>query len=119
DLFEEIVVGIEEETKAGAELVDLQATAERPFDVLHAVVHRESQFLERGGTRRANVVAADRDRIKAGSKLRAELEGVDYQAHARRRRIDVLLLGDVFLQNIVLDRARYLLPVRALLLGYD
>ena len=45
DLFEEIVVRVEEEAKARAELVHIKAAAARPLDVLHAVINGERQFL--------------------------------------------------------------------------
>ena len=57
--------------------------------------------------------------LKRGRELRAELEGVDDQPHRRRRRIDVFLLRDVFLENVVLNRAGNFLPVGALLFGDD
>ena len=115
DLFEEIVVRVEEEAEARPEVVDVEAAAARPLDVFDAVVDRESEFLQRGRSGFANVVAADRDGVEARRKFRSELEGVDHQAHRGRGRIDVFLLRDVFLQNVVLDGAGNLLPVGALL----
>ena len=49
--------------------------------------------------------------------LRAEGELVRDQPHRGARREDVLLLGDVFLQDVVLERAADPLPRRAVLLG--
>jgi hypothetical protein len=48
DLFEEVVVRVEEEAEAGAEVVDVEAAAARPFDVFDAVVDGEREFLQRG-----------------------------------------------------------------------
>ena len=49
--------------------------------------------------------------------LGAELDRVDHQAHGRLGRVDVFLLRDVFLEDVVLQRAGNLLPVRALFFG--
>src|SRR5215471_18002430 len=68
DLLEEIVMRVEEEAEAWAELFD-------------TVIQRECQFLQRGRSGLADVVSADRNRVEAGSKFRAELEGVDHQPH--------------------------------------
>ena len=117
NLLEEIVVRVEEEAEARAELVDIEPAAPRPLHVLDAVVDGECQLLQRGRAGLANVIAADGNGVEARRELGAELEGVDHQPHRRRRRIDVFLLRDVFLQDVVLDGAGNLLPVRALLLG--
>ena len=53
--------------------------------------------------------------LNFGSVLDAEFEGVDHQPHRRLRRIDVFLLRDVFLEDVVLQRAGEFLPVGALL----
>ena len=65
------------------------------------------------------MVSADGDRIEARRELGTELERVHDQPHRRRGRINVFLLRDVFLKNVVLNGAGNLLPVRALLFGYD
>ena len=117
DLLEEIVVRVEEEAESRAEIVDIESAPLRPLHVLDAVVQGERQFLQRGRTGLANVIAADRNGVEARREFRSELEGVDHQPHRRRRRIDIFLLRDVFLQNVVLDRAGNLFPVRALLFG--
>ena len=116
DLLEEIIVRVEEEAEARTELVHIEAAPARPLDVLDAVIQSERQFLQRGRAGLANVVSADGNRVEAGREFRAELESVDHQPHRRRRRIDVFLLRDVFLENVVLNRAGNLFPVRALLL---
>jgi hypothetical protein len=46
DLFEEIVVRVEEEAEARAEIVDVESAAARPFDVFDAVVDGEREFLQ-------------------------------------------------------------------------
>src|SRR5439155_561096 len=63
----------------------------------------------------ADVIAADGNGVEAGSKARAEFKSIDHQAHGRRRRIDVFLLRDVFLEDVVLNGAGNFLPIGALL----
>ena len=78
---------------------------------------RERQFLNRGRAGFADVIAADRDRVELRRVFHAELERVDDQAHRRFGRIDVFLLRDVFLEDVVLQRAGNFLPVGALFFG--
>src|SRR5580658_5682597 len=102
DLFEEIVVRVEEKTQSGAELVNVKPATARPLYVFDAVVERERQFLQSRRSSFPNVISADGNGVEARRELRAELEGVDDQPHRRRRRIDIFLLCDVFLENVVL-----------------
>ena len=64
-----------------------------------------------------DVIAGDRDRVPLRHVLRAVLEDVGDDPHARPWRIDVRAAGDVLLQQIVLDRAADLAGGNALLLG--
>ena len=59
DLFEEVVVRVEEEGEARGELVDLQARVDRGLDVGDGVGEREGDLLHGGRARLADVVAAD------------------------------------------------------------
>jgi hypothetical protein len=61
DLLEKIVVRVEEEAEARREIVDREAAFERPIHVLDAVAQGERQFLQRGRTGFADVIAADRN----------------------------------------------------------
>src|SRR5208283_48088 len=119
DFLEEVVVRVEEKAEPGTEFVYVESATECPLNVFHAVVEGEGQFLQRGRAGFANVITADRDRIEARRELRSELKGVDDQPHGGSRWIDIFFLRDVFLQNIVLNRARNLFPVRTLLFGDD
>jgi hypothetical protein len=69
DLFEEIVVCVEEKAKPWAELVDVEAASARPLHVFDAVVDREGELLQRGGSRFSYVVTRDRDRIETRSNF--------------------------------------------------
>jgi hypothetical protein len=51
------------------------------------------------------VIAADRDRVPLRDALGAESHQVGDQAEVRLRREDPFLLGDVFLEDVVLERA--------------
>ncbi len=117
DFFEQIVMRVEEEAQARGKLIDCQAARERPIHVLDAVAQREGQFLHRRRAGFANVIAADRNRVEARRMTGGKLDGVGNQAHRRPRRVDVFFLGDVFLQNVVLQGAGHPRPVDALLLG--
>ena len=117
DLFEEIVVRVEEKRELRDELVDGQATAHSPLDVLETIAKGEGQFLNGGRAGFADVVAADGNGVELGSVLHAKFEGVDDQAHRGFGRVDVLFLRDVFLEDVILQRAGNFLPVRALLFG--
>ena len=50
---------IEKEAEARPEFVDIEPALPRPLDVLHAVVNGERQFLQRGRSGFADMVAAD------------------------------------------------------------
>src|SRR5436853_545828 len=78
DLFEEIVVRIEEEAKAWTELVHVQAPAERPLDVLHSIIKRKREFLERCGACLPDVIPTDGNCVEPRCEFRAELEGIHH-----------------------------------------
>jgi len=63
------------------------------------------------------VIAADGNRIELRGVLYAEFERVNDQAHGRFGRVDVFLLRDIFLKDVVLQRAGEFFPIRALLFG--
>src|SRR5688500_5315844 len=102
NLFEEVVVRVEEERNARHETIDVQTGVNSPRDILDTVAERESEFLCRGRSCFANVITADGDRVVTRYALRAELECIDYQLHRRFDRIDPLFLRDVLLENVVL-----------------
>ena len=104
DLLEEVAVAVEEERQARREVVDPQPALERRFDVRHPVGDRERQLLDRGRTRLADVVAADRHGVPAGHLARPEFDGVGDEAHRRLGREQELLLGDELLEDVVLGR---------------
>ena len=61
------------------------------------------------------MVSANGNGVELGREFCAEFKGINYQAHRRRGRVDVFLLRDVFLQDVILERAGNFFPVGALL----
>src|ERR1700693_107428 len=90
DLFEEIVVRVEKKAEPRTEVIDVEAAAARPLDVFDAVVDGEREFLQRGRSGLANMVAGDGDGIEARRKLAPELKGVNHQGHRGSGRADEL-----------------------------
>ena len=103
DLLEEIDVRIEEEGKPWSELVDVQSGRHRGLDVGHPVGECEGQLLDCGRARLPDVVAGDGDCVPAGHVPGGEDDRVHHQAHRWFRGEDVLLLGDVLLEDVVLE----------------
>src|SRR5208282_3292494 len=97
DLLEEIVVRIEEEREALSEVVHVETPLLRLRDVGASVREREGELLDRGRTGFADVVTRDRDRIPARGRAGPELDRVGHEAERVARRVEELLLGDVFL----------------------
>ena len=119
DFFKKVVADVEEEAEAGGEVVDLEAAVEAPADVLEAVAEGEGEFLDSVGACLADVVAADADGVPAGEVVGGVLDGVDDEAHGGPRGEDVLVLGDIFLEDVVLDGAAELFLGDALFFGGD
>ncbi len=117
DLLEEIEVRVEEERQPRRELVHIQATPQRPLHIGEPVRQRERELLRRRRPRLADVVAGDRDRMPQRHLRRAELDHVRHQPHRRLGREDVLLLRDVLLQDVRLDRPAQRRPRHTLLLA--
>ena len=117
DLLEEVLMGVEEERQPRRELVDAEPALERAVDVGEAVGERERELLCRRRARLADVVPGDRDRVPPRHLARAELHHVRHEPHRRLRRVDVLLLRDVFLEDVRLRGAAQVGARDALLLG--
>src|SRR5260370_30118267 len=113
--YEEIVMSVEEKRKLRDKLVHFEAAAHSPFDVLEAVAQGEGQFLDGGRAGFADVIAADGNGVELGRVLNTEFKRVNHQAHGRFRGVDVFLLRNVFLHDVVLERAGNRFPVSALL----
>src|SRR6185369_9966583 len=117
DLFQQVVMRIEEERKPRCKFIDVEANADRRFDVTNTVSERERQLLCGGRTGFANVITRDRDGIPIGHLCRAIRERVGDQPERGLWRIYVSAAGDVFFQDVVLDRAAHLVERNVLLSG--
>ena len=117
DLLEEVVVHVEEEAEARGEVVDAQPPLLGVANVLEPVCQGEGQFLYGVGAGLPDVVAADADGIPARHVAGAEFHGVGNQPHGGAGWEDVLVLGYVFFENVVLDSAANLVQRSSLLLG--
>src|SRR5262249_37120593 len=97
--------------------VDVQSRRQRRRYVGNAVGEREADLLGRRRAGLADVIAADADGVPARHLGGAVAEEIGDDAHRRRGGIDVGAAGDVFLEDVVLHRAREPAEVRALLTG--
>ncbi|HTU03278.1 MAG TPA: methylmalonyl-CoA mutase family protein [Candidatus Sulfotelmatobacter sp.] len=94
-----------------------EAGSDGGLDIRDGVGESEGHFLDRGGTGFANVVTADRDGVPLGHLTPRPGKHVGDDAQGRPRRVDVGAARDVFLEDVVLDGAREIAPVRSLPLG--
>ncbi len=117
DLLEEVVVGIEEEGEALAEVVGRQPRVDRRLRVGDPVGEGERELLRRRRPRLADVVPGDRDRVPLRQPLRAVREQVGRDSHRRTRRVDVVPACAVLLEDVVLHRAAKSFGRDSLLLG--
>src|ERR1041385_7616307 len=92
NLLEKVTMCVEEETQPGREIVDMEAALKRPIHVFDAVPQSEREFLNGRRTSLADVVAADRNRVKPWRVARSEFNGVGDQPHGLPGREDVFLL---------------------------
>ena len=114
DLFEEVVVCVEEEGKTRREVIHIHAAGDAPAHVFKPIAERECQFLRGGGACFTDVIPGDRDRIPLRHFLRAEFHRVHHKPHGRFGREDIFLLRDEFLEDVVLDGAAQLVGAQTL-----
>src|SRR5829696_7945756 len=105
---------VEKERQPRTEIINLQTYIDRRLNVTDAIGKRERDLLRSGRAGFANVIAGDRDRVPIRNFGGAVGKRVGYQSKARLGRIDVSSPGDVFLQDVVLDRAIHLVESDAL-----
>jgi hypothetical protein len=82
-----------------------------------ACANVNATFLNRGRARFANVIAADRNRVPVRQLAFAEREDIGDEPQRMPWRVDIGAARDIFLQDVVLDRAgqflqRHALPLR-------
>src|SRR5579872_2219732 len=68
DLLEEPHLRVEEEREPRRDVIDAESGGPRGLEVCDRVPERERDFLDRGGARLPDVVAADADRVPSGSR---------------------------------------------------
>jgi hypothetical protein len=117
DLFEEVDVGVEEEREPLRERVHVQPALPAEFDVRESVGERECQLLRGGRARLPDVVAGHADRMELRHLALAELDEVADEPQVRPRREQPLLLRDVLLEDVGLQRSLEGVPRDALPLG--
>src|SRR6185369_2378328 len=105
DLFEEVVVDVEEERQARSEVVRVKPALDGRVDVTDPVGERERELLDRRRAGFADMVAADRYRMPLRRFLHAELDHVGHDPQRRLGRTDPFLLRDELLEHVVLDGA--------------
>src|SRR5881409_3921346 len=66
NLFQQIIVRIEEERKSRRKVVYFQTGLHGRFDISNSISERECHLLDRGRAGFANVIAADRNRVPVG-----------------------------------------------------
>src|SRR5262249_36877206 len=69
DLLKEIVVRIKEEAETRTKFIYIKTAPPRPFHVLNAVIQGKCQLLQGCRSRLADVISADRNRVKAWGEL--------------------------------------------------
>src|SRR5438876_1299407 len=109
---------IKKEGEARCELVDIQAGLDGRLHIGHPIGQGESQLLDRGRPRLADVIPGNGDGVPAGHVAGSEYDRVHHQPHRGFGREDVLLLRDVFLQDVVLQRASQRSGSQAFLLAH-
>ena len=105
DLFEKIVMRVEEEGEARGEAVDVEARVDGSLDVGDAVGQCEGDFLRGGRSRFAHVVAGDGDGVPLGQVLAGPGEDVGDDAHGVANGINIGAARNVLLKDVVLDGA--------------
>ena len=110
---------VEEEAQPGREPVDVEPAGQAELHVAEAVGQGEGQLLRGGRTRLPDVVAGDAERLVRRDPGRAVLHQVADQPQVRLRGEQPLLLGDVLLEDVGLQRAVEQRRVHALPLGRD
>ena len=117
DLFEEVVVRVEEEGQARCELIHRQTGFNGSACVGATVTESEGQLLRGARACFTDVIAADRDGVPLRNFLRAPRHQVGGQTHRRPRGETIVPARGVLLQDVVLHRAAQLAQGHAATLG--
>ena len=113
------ICALKKKLSRGAKSSTSRPARDRLLDVGQPVLERERELLRRRRAGLADVIAADRHRVPARHRARAPLDHVAEQPHRRIDREAPLLLRDVLLEDVGLDRAAQPVGRHAVLLGRD
>ena len=102
DLFEEVVMSVEEERKSGSEIVYLQSRFDGRAHIGQPVIQSKSELLNRSGAGFPDMVAADANGMIARCRFDAKANDVVDDFERRSWWADPFLLRDIFFQDIVL-----------------
>src|SRR5699024_10411870 len=105
NFLEKVRLADEEEGQSRGELVHIDACPDYVGDIRLRDGHGEGDLLLGVRPSLADVVAADVDGVVPAHVLGAVRDRVAYDPHARLDGKDPLLLGDILLEDVVLDRA--------------
>src|SRR5208283_5299989 len=89
DLFEEIVMDVEEKGEPAGEVVHLETRFQRRLDVSDTVTEGKGQFLRGGRTGLADVVAGNRNRIPVRHLTARKSKNIGDYTHRATRRINI------------------------------
>ena len=117
DLVEEVHVDVEEKGQPLGELLHVAAAPAQLIDVGQTVGQCVGHFLRCGGAGVAHVGASDADGVEARGDIVGVKNRVRDQAHRRADREDPRSARHIFLQDVVLNRARQLVARHALFVG--
>src|SRR5438094_108490 len=109
---------IKKEGEARCELVDIQAGLDGCLHIGHPIGQSERELLDRGRSGLADVIPGNGDRVPAGHVAGSENDRIHHEPHRGFGGEDVLLLRDVFLQDVVLQRAAQRSGSQAFLLAH-
>src|SRR5215472_15058928 len=103
--LEELIVGIEKEGETRRKLINLEAPVPGCFNVGNGISESECNLLRSCGPGFAYVVTRNRNCIPARKLASRICEYVSHYPEAWTRWINVGSSGNVFLQDVILDRA--------------
>src|SRR5688500_5685745 len=112
-----MVVRATEAGKPRCEVINFQSRFDRCCDVSAGVGEGKRDLLSGRGACRADVVAGDRDCVPIRHLGRTICEGVGDQSKTRLWGVNIRSAGDVFLEDVILDRTAYFVETDALFSG--
>src|SRR5215510_1188201 len=103
DLFEEVVMSVEEERKSGSEIVYVQSRFNGRAHIGQPVIQGKSELLNRSGARFPDMVTADANGMIVPYRFDTKANDVIDDFERGQRWANPLLLRDIFFQDVVLQ----------------